>query len=391
MTAPAKTDQMDRRALGLLSLGHALDDMNQGALPAMLPFFIVAHDLSYSAAAGLVLAVTISSSVLQPLLGQLSDRHPAPWLAPGGLLLAGGGLALASVMPSYLLTLLAVGISGVGVAAFHPEAARLANYAAGPRRATGMSLFSLGGSIGFAIGPLLATPLVVALGLGGGALLLAPVLLAALLLAWQLPSFPERPLPGSPRARAVAGEDMWGAFLLLTGAVVFRSVAFFGLSTFIPLYWRDVLNQSAAAGGMALTILFTAGAMGTLAGGWLADRYGRRPVVLVAMVSLSAAILAFVSARDPLVATLLLVPLGLALSAPGSVMVVMGQEYLPNRVGTASGVTLGLAVSVGGLVAPLLGAIADQSGVRTVIGLLVFVPLAAVAFAAALPNRRVTA
>ena len=108
------------------------------------------------------------------------------------------------------------------------------------------------------------------------------------------------------------------------------------------------------------------------------------------MASLSAAILAFVSVGDPLVATLLLVPLGLALAAPGSVLVVMGQEYLPNRIGTASGVTMGLAVSMGGIFAPVLGAIADQSGVRTVIGLLVFVPLAAVAFAAALPNRRVT-
>src|SRR5512133_2680814 len=137
--------QMDRASLALLCLGHLFDDVNQGALPAMLPFFIVAHNMSYSAAAGLMFALTVSSSILQPLLGEFSDRHSAPWLVPLGLFCAGVGIAASSVMPDYLLIALCIGVPGVGVAAFHPEAARFANYASGTRRATGMSIFSLGG------------------------------------------------------------------------------------------------------------------------------------------------------------------------------------------------------------------------------------------------------
>src|SRR5512133_1712501 len=103
MSKPSGPRKMDRTALGLLCLGHMFDDVNQGALPAMLPFFIVAHNMSYEAAAGLMLALTMSSSVLQPFLGQFSDRHSAPWLVPIGLLLAGAGIAVSSLMPSYWL------------------------------------------------------------------------------------------------------------------------------------------------------------------------------------------------------------------------------------------------------------------------------------------------
>ncbi len=385
---PPGSQPMDRVALVLLGLGHMFDDINQGAVPAMLPLFVAEHNLSYSAAAGLVLAVTVSSSVLQPLLGRFSDRHSAPWLVPLGLLLAGGGVASSTLMPTYLLIALAVGLSGLGVAAFHPEAARFANRAAGARRATGMSMFSLGGNLGFAVGPLITTPLLLAFGLRGGLFLAVPAAAMALVLAWQIPRFVGRPQVGARKAAAayLARADAWGPFLRLTGAVVSRSIVFFGLNTFIPLYWTDGLNQPMAAGGFALTILFTAGAAGTLLGGWLGDRHGHRLVVLMAMGTLSAALVAFVSFHDVATATLLLVPLGLALNAPSSVMVVMGQEYLPNRIGTASGVTLGFSVSVGGVVAPLLGRIADSYGIQAVLTILIFVPLLAMVFTASLPE-----
>ncbi len=387
---PVEPRQMDRGALALLCIGHMFDDINQGAIPAMLPLFVAEHNLSYSAAAGLVLAVTVSSSVLQPLLGQLSDRHSAPWLVPVGLLFAGGGVAIATLMPTYLLIALAIGLTGLGVAAFHPEAARFANRAAGARRATGMSVFSLGGNLGFAVGPLITTPLLLAFGLRGGLFLAVPASAMALILAWQIPRFVFNPQVGAGKAAATPTirPDAWGPFIRLTGAVVSRSIVFFGLNTFIPLYWQDGLHQPVAAGGLALTILFTSGAVGTLLGGWVADRYGQRLVILTAMGALSAALVAFVSLHDVAIVTLLLVPLGLALNAPSSVMVVMGQGYLPNRIGTASGVTLGLAVSVGGVVAPLLGRVADVYGIQSVLTILVFVPLLAIAFAATLPKEK---
>ncbi len=380
--------RMDRGGLALLSLSHMFDDINQSAVPAMLPFFIAAHDLSYSAAAGLVLAVTVSSSVLQPLLGQLSDRRSAPWLAPLGVLLAGAGVALSTIMPSYLLIALAIGVTGIGVAAFHPEAARFANRVAGERRAGGMSIFSLGGNLGFAVGPAITTPLLLAFGLQGGLFLALPAAVVAAILAWQMPRFQVQPQVTGRGTAAAGRRDAWGPFVRLTGAVVGRSIVFYGLNTFIPLYWRDDLHQSAGAAGMALTILFTGGAVGTLLGGWLADQYGRLRVVLGSLAMLSASLFAFASVQDVTLATLLLIPMGVALNAPSSVVVVMGQEYLPNRVGTASGVTLGLAVSVGGLIAPLLGHVADNQGIGAVLTLLVFVPLVAMLFAATLPREK---
>ncbi len=387
---PTGPRQMDKGSLGLLCLGHMFDDVNQGALPAMLPFFIAVHNLSYSAAAGLVLALTVSSSVLQPLLGEFSDRRSAPWLVPLGLFLAGTGIAFSSVMPNYLLIALAIGIAGVGVAAFHPEAARFANYASGAQRATGMSVFSLGGNMGFALGPILGSAVMVAFGLHGGWMLAAPPAIVALILASQLPRFQRHRAAAIARQAAAARTarpDQWGPFLRLTAAIISRSIIFYGLNTFIPLYWRDVLHESAAAGGIALGTMFACGAVGTLLGGWMADRYGRRRVVISTLILLAACIFGFVSLHDPIQLTLVLIPMGLMLNAPSSIMVVMGQEFLPNRIGTASGVTLGLAVSVGGLIAPVLGGIADSYGIPTVLTLLIFVPLVAVLFTATVPSQ----
>ena len=388
---PAALMGINRPGLALLGLGHLFDDVNQGAVPAMIPYFIAEHGLTYAAAAGLVLAVTITSSVVQPFLGQASDRRPSPWLIPVGLLCAGGGLALATVMPTYLLIFLALGLCGLGVAAFHPEGARFAVRMAGARRATGMSLFALGGTIGFAAGPLLATPLLLAFGLRGAVFVALPAIATALILARQVPRLsaaPARPSVGAVAAKQAAGADAWWPFVRLTGAVICRSIVFYGMNTFVPLYWLAVLHQSAAAGGAALSLMLVSGAAGTVLGGWLADRYGRRPVVLLGLGLLSPLLAVFLTQGDPRLAMALLVPIGLALYLPFSVMVVMGQEYLPNRVGTASGVTMGLAVSVGGLAAPVLGQIADHSGIGAALTVIAFLPLLATAFAITLPVRK---
>jgi FSR family fosmidomycin resistance protein-like MFS transporter len=160
------------------------------------------------------------------------------------------------------------------------------------------------------------------------------------------------------------------------------------LNVFIPLYWIRVFGLSNAAGGAALTVMLFAGVFGTLAGGWLADRFGRRVVVFGSMVGLLPLLLAFVIASRPGLALAILVPIGIALSLPFSVMTVLGQEYLPGRVGTASGVTIGLAVTLGGLVAPLLGRFADVHGLRAAVWTIVFVPAFGAAAALTLPRER---
>ena len=188
----------------MLSTGHAASDLVQGAVPAMLPFMVEQRGLSYGAAAGLLLAASAASSIVQPLFGLVSDRLRAAWMMPFGAALGGIGIALAGWAGSYPATLLALLVAGLGVAAFHPEAARFAGYAA-EGRAAGMSTFSVGGNIGFALGPILTVPLALAFGLRGMIGIAVVTALAAVLLMRELPALEHLRPPAEHRAGAQLG------------------------------------------------------------------------------------------------------------------------------------------------------------------------------------------
>src|SRR3954463_3980498 len=247
---PPAPRSFDRRAMAFLSLGHLCVDLCQGALPALLPFLIAAHHWSYGQASALVLAATVSSSIVQPLFGHLSDGRSLPWLLPGGVVLAAAGIALAGVAGSYGATFAVIVASGLGVAAYHPEASRFANYVAGERRATAMSFFSVGGNAGFALGPLLVTPLALAFCLGGTPLVAVVPAAVALLIARELGRLkgfrPAAAAGASEDARAGAEPDQWRPFALLPAAVAARSVVYFGLMTLVPLYFVNELHASEA-------------------------------------------------------------------------------------------------------------------------------------------------
>src|SRR5947209_13347132 len=224
-----RLDGVDRRAMATLSLGHMCTDISQGSVPALLPFLISRDHLSYAAASALVLAATISSSVVQPAFGYVSDRYSLPWLMPIGPALGGLGVALVGFAPSYGLIFAAVLVSGLGVAAFHPEGSRFANYVSGPRRASGMSLFSVGGNVGFALGPVLVTPLVLVFGLHGTAFVLLPTVGMAAVLASELKrlkTFRTDVVRG--RVQQGEHEEQWGPFTLLAGVIALRSFVYFG-------------------------------------------------------------------------------------------------------------------------------------------------------------------
>jgi FSR family fosmidomycin resistance protein-like MFS transporter len=383
---------MDRRSVFVLAAGHLCIDLCQGAVPAFLPFLIAQRHLSYAAAASLVLATSLASSIIQPLFGSLADRFAAPWFMPVGLLIAGLGLTGVGLATDFWQIVLTMMVSGIGVATFHPEAARWVNRVASQRRATAMSIFSVGGNLGFALGPLLTTALLLTFGLHGAAFLLVPLAVTSLALILSFPrllSYYQPRLKGAP-AGPSSEKNAWGAFSLLTVAVTCRSIVFYGMNTFLPLYWITVLHQSASAGSLALTILLAVGAIGTLISGRLADRYGRRVVVLVGFALLTPLLLLFVTlgTLNVFLALALLIPIGLALFAPASVMIVMGQEYLPASIGMASGVTLGLAVSIGGITTPFFGHLADLYGVHTAIVGLMVVPLLAIGVSLLLPRER---
>ncbi len=398
---PGMPQEMDRRQMTRLAVAHALCDVYQGAVPALLPFLLAAHGWSYGTGSLLVLAATLSSSIVQPVFGHLSDRRPAPWLMPVGFLVAAAGLAVVGLLDSPAAAFVAVLLSGLGVAAFHPEGSRAAAYAAGPRKATGMSYFSVGGNAGWALGPLLVTATVLPFGLHATLLLALPGLAGAVLTTRELPRLRaarERHTAALATAAASArasgtgspARDDWKAFGTLTGAVAARSIVYFGLMTFVPLYFVDDLGTGEAAGETALIAFLVAGAVGTLVGGRLADRVGRRPVLLGSFV-LQAPLLVLFLVGGPTLATVALALIGLVAIATFSISVVLGQAYLPNHLGVASGVTLGLAIGLGGLAASALGVLADAAGPKAPLDVLVALPLVGLACVLALPREDGTA
>ena len=353
----------------LLCAGHLFTDLNQGVLPVIIPFFITKYGLNYTTAASLVFALNLVSSAVQPVFGVLADRISKPWIMSAGVLLAGCGMAATGILTSYTAIFVAVMISGLGIAAFHPEAARYANKVSGQKKGTGVSIFSFGGNIGFALGPIIAVWLVLTFGLKGVTALFIPVTIIALVLLVAMNRYhrsEELARASGSLQRETPGSDRWGAFSLLCALLFSRSIIFFGLNTFLPLYWIHVFKQSETTASTALAILLTVGAVTTLIAGRMADRFGFRKLIRGGFLFLLPLLGIFAFTTNVAVATLLLVFIGIALYAPFSPMVVMGQKYLPNRIGLASGVTLGLTITVGGLAAPFLGWIADLYGLLSV-------------------------
>ncbi|MFF4700446.1 MFS transporter [Streptomyces chattanoogensis] len=361
--------------MALLSVGHACVDVYQGAVAALVPFFVSERAYTYAAASGIVLAASLLSSVVQPLFGVLTDRWPLPWLLPVSTLLGGAGVALAGVTGSYALTLLVVAVTGIGVAAYHPEAARAARTASRGSH-TAMGWFSLGGNLGFAAAPLMVSAVIATGGLHASPLLVVPALAGAALCAAALRGIEA---PASAAATAAAGGDQalgrddWASFVKLSGAVVCRSVVFVGLSAFISLYVRLRTGGGEASGTAALFVLYLGGAVGTVAGGRLATRYGRIPVVQwsYALTVLAVAGVVLVPG-PPLYLFVALTSAGLYV--PFSLHVTLGQDYLPRRMGTAGGVTLGLTVSIGGIASPVIGALADATSLQTALAPLIALP-----------------
>ncbi|MCQ9162870.1 MFS transporter [Arthrobacter sp. STN4] len=371
----------------MMASAHLVDDLYQGVVPAMLPFFVSERHYSYAAVAGLTLAATMLSSVVQPAFGVWTDRKPRRWLIPAGMTTAALGVGAAGLFPGYAVTWVMVAISGIGIAAFHPSAASAARRAAGDSNRA-MSLFALGGNVGFALGTLMATPVLLWLGLRGTALLILPALaMAAVLVKWLAPVL-DGPVGARHPSTMPKGRDNWPEFLKLTSVVVVRSIIFFGLSSFLALYFINGLGTSEVVGGAALTVFLASGAVGTLLGGWLADRFGPLVSIRYGFAFCLPAMGGLVLAPNWQVALIFVVLTGVGVFVPFSVFVILGQNYLPNRVGTASGVTVGLAVTVGGLFNPVLGTLADATSLHFVLIVLIGLPALALVLAAFLHDPR---
>jgi len=263
------------------------------------------------------------------------------------------------------------------------------NRVAGERKATAISVFGVGGTLGFAIGPGLVTAALLHWGLPGTAILALPTSLLAVLLAWHLAATPlnvRGSAPGHTAGSRVEARDAWGPFARLAAAVVARAILFFDFNAFIPLYCIHVLGQSKAAGATALTVFALAGVVGNLLGGQLADRFGPTRIAVVGsfiLLPLAPALVAVTSVPPALV---VLARIGFALSTTYGPLVILGQAYLPNHMGLSAGVTLGIAISIGGVATPILGRIADHYGLWATLAVLGAVPVASAVLALTLPH-----
>ncbi|MEU9508511.1 MFS transporter [Micromonospora sp. NPDC048170] len=361
-----------RTSITLLSVGHACVDIYQGTVAALVPLFVAERAYTYAAASGFVLAASLLSSVAQPVFGALTDRWAMPWLLPVSTMLGGVGIALSGLSGNYTLTLFFVAVSGIGVAAYHPESARIAREASEGSH-TAMAYFSTGGNVGFALAPLMVAAVAAIGGLGWTPLMVVPALVGTAMALPVLRTLAKRRSAESG-ASAPVGHDDIPSFVRLMLAVVFRSISFVGLSTFISLYAQQRMNGSSAAGTAALFVLYLGGVIGSMLGGSAAARWGRVAVSRWSYALTVVVITGVVWVPGP--AIYLFVALtSVGLYVPFSLQVTLGQDYLPTKVGTASGITLGLTVSIGGLASPVIGAVADATSLRTALAPLILMPV----------------
>jgi MFS transporter, FSR family, fosmidomycin resistance protein len=370
--------EINLKALALLTAGHFVTDINTGALPALLPFLKEYLNLTYTMTASIVLTFNITSSVVQPVFGYFSDRWSARWLLPTGCLVAPLGLALLALGSPYGWILLFTGISGFGQASYHPEAFKTVNALGGKRKATAISLFLVGGSLGISFGPFLGTLFYKHFGVRGSLFFLPlGIVMGAIFLlssSWKI----KIDLPSKKRQTETSektGRPLLPMGLLLI-AVILRSATSLGMLTFVPFYFIDILHRDAHTAGQHLSIFLLAASFGSTAGGPVADRYGYKKTVIVTLGIGSFCLYLFYltgGAWSFIFFTLS----GFILFSSNAITMAMGQSFMPRDTAMASGLILGLAMGVGGIIVTGLGWVADHWGIIWALQAIFLLPMLA--------------
>lgn len=372
--------QFNLKVLLMLSLGHLVVDIYQGALPAILPFLKEKLELSYALTGMILMASNFTSSILQPLFGYVSDKKAMAFLLPLGLLAAGVGFSLLPFSGHLALILGLVVISGLGVASYHPEGYKTAHFFTGQRAATGMSIFSVGGNIGFSLGPILSMYIIDAFGFSALPVIVVPALLCvAVVLAnrrtitMPVAAHSEAVKHDVPRTSTLAYTSL-GMVILI---VVMRSWTQIGLMTYIPFYYIDYLKGDPLFAGKLVFVFLFCGAVGTLAGAPIADRFGHRFYVRLSMLLTTITLpVMFIPAIEKSILLFVVLGIqGMLLVSSFSVTIVMAQKLLPSKLGIASGLMVGFAIGTGGLGVTILGVVADHYGVPTALYSIAILPL----------------
>jgi len=366
------------KVLIILSLGHLTVDIYQGALPATLPFLKESLGLSYTMTGFIMMMSNFTSSVLQPLFGFYSDKKGKAVLLPIGLLCAGIGFSLISIPASYMIVLVLIVISGLGVASYHPEGYKTAHFFTGDRNVTGMSIFSVGGNLGFSLGPLLSICIIQYLGFSSLPLIVLPSILCTVIILYYRNTIAIHVLEHAEKQKAVprAPLSAYVSLFIIIAIVVMRTWTQMGLITYIPFYYINYLKGDPMfAGKLVFTYLFC-GAVGTLIGAPFADRWGHKLFLCVSML-LGTITLPLIFVPFIQKSYLLFIVLGLQgmlMISTFSVTIVMAQKLLPNRLGVASGLMVGFAIGTGGIGVTLLGVVADSFGVPVALESIMILP-----------------
>jgi MFS transporter, FSR family, fosmidomycin resistance protein len=376
-----------------LSTCHLLNDMNQSLVPAIYPILKQSYQLDFGQIGLITLAFQLTASMLQPVVGMVTDRRPQPFSLPVAMGCSLVGLLLLAVAHTYGWILFAAAMVGMGSSVFHPEASRVARMASGGRYGFAQSLFQVGGSTGSAIGPLLAAFIVVPHGQTSIAWFSAAALLAILLLSGVSMWYAQHPSIAARRGRRQAAAPVAGGFprrTVVTGIVVLVALLFSknvytaSLSSYYTFYLIQKFHMSVADAQVHLFVFLGAVAAGTFIGGPIGDRIGRRPVIWVSI--LGAAPFALLLPYAGLLWTgVLSVVIGFILASAFSAILVYAQELLPGRIGMVAGMFFGFSFGLGGLGAAALGRIADASSIEAVYQVCSFLPLIGL-LAAFLPN-----
>jgi FSR family fosmidomycin resistance protein-like MFS transporter len=375
-----------------ISFSHLLNDMIQSLLPAIYPILKQTYDLDFGQIGMITLTFQITASLLQPIVGTLTDRRPQPFSLPVGMGCTLAGLLLLSMAGSYPLLLIAAAMVGLGSSVFHPESARVARMASGGRHGMAQSVFQVGGNAGSALGPLLAVYIVVPHGQGSIAWFSLSALLAAAVLfgvgLWYRRMAARSTVRRATIASVARHTPRQVAFSITILVVLLFSKFFYvsSLNTFYTFYLIDKFHLSVQAAQLHLFLFLAAFAIGVLIGGPIGDRIGRKYVIWVSILGVLPFTLALPYANLFWTSTLTVI-IGVVLASASSAILVYAQELIPGRVGMISGLFFGLAFGLGGLGAAVLGWLADMTSIYFVYKVCAFLPAIGL-LTALLPNTR---
>jgi MFS transporter, FSR family, fosmidomycin resistance protein len=376
-----------------LSVCHMLNDLNQSLVPALYPILKTSYQLDFAQIGLITLAFQLTASMLQPVVGMVTDRRPQPFSLPVAMSFSLVGLLLLSVANTYPLILVAAALVGMGSSVFHPEASRVARMASGGRYGFAQSLFQLGGSTGSAIGPLLAAFIVLPRGQSSVAWFSLIALVAMALLTYVGTWYSRHPAMAARRGRRTApvavASPVPRAKVIMAMTVILillfsKNVYTASLSSYYTFYLIEKFHVTVQNAQLHLFVFLGAVAIGTFAGGPIGDRVGRKPVIWFSIVG--ALPFALLLPYASLMWTgVLSVMIGLILASAFSAIIVYAQELMPGRVGMVAGMMFGFSFGLGGLGAAALGRIADVTGIEYVYHVCSFLPVIGL-LTAFLPN-----